>query len=599
VKQLRRVFLALLVGLSAIPPLGLPRKASADYSIGNGYFYTQTGGGGGRGFSIVDDGAALLWSEFNRLGGVDAVGYPTSTRFLWDGFIVQATQRVVLQWRPEARQAYAVNVFDLLHQAGKDDWLLAVRATPRPLGPEFDAGLTWEQIVAKRLSLLGQNIAIRNAYYGVVGDPLLMNGLPTSPVTDMGNHYALRAQRVVFQHWKEDVPWALAGQVTVALGGSIAAEAGLLPPGAIEAEAAPGAVPSIVTAPGSEAGPQFPAMPAGGFGYGFQVDQGADYDRALRLTSEAGFKWVKVQVRWKDLEPAPGAVTWGFFDPVIAKAQARNLKVLFSVTTAPDWARPAGADLSMNGPPASPEPLARLVGSIASRYKGRVAAFEIWNEQNLSRDWGGAGRQSAPEYVALLQEAYRAIKAADPAALVITGALTPAGNVDLGSGLLAVDDLDYFRQMYQAGMKGFFDGVGVHPSGFNNPPEMDPRDPTVLGRPGRFKDHRSFYFRTFEGYREIMAEHGDESKGLWFTEFGWATGPADEEWAYALDNSEADQARYLVEAFKIARERGYVVAMFVWNLNHWDPSEAGHGFSVLRPDWSPRPAYTALSRMAK
>jgi hypothetical protein len=57
-----------------------------------------------------------------------------------------------------------------------------------------------------------------------------MNGLPTSEVQDMGNHYALRAQRVVFQEWKQDVPWARAGQVTVALGGDIAKEVGLVPP---------------------------------------------------------------------------------------------------------------------------------------------------------------------------------------------------------------------------------------------------------------------------------------------------------------------------------------------------------------------------------
>ena len=39
----------------------------------------------------------------------------------------------------------------------------------------------------------------------------------------------MRAQRVVFQEWKEDVPWARRGEVTVALGGDIAKEAGILP----------------------------------------------------------------------------------------------------------------------------------------------------------------------------------------------------------------------------------------------------------------------------------------------------------------------------------------------------------------------------------
>jgi hypothetical protein len=63
-----------------------------------------------------------------------------------------------------------------------------------------------------------------------------MNGLPTTDVVDMGNNYVLRAQRVVIQQWKEDVPWAKKGQVTFGLGGTIALEAGLLPGAAGDAE---------------------------------------------------------------------------------------------------------------------------------------------------------------------------------------------------------------------------------------------------------------------------------------------------------------------------------------------------------------------------
>src|SRR5919204_623792 len=55
-------------------------------------------------------------------------------------------------------------------------------------------------------------------------------GYPISHrVEDMGNHYAVRLQRAVIQFWKVDVPWAKAGQTTVANGGDIAKEAGLFP----------------------------------------------------------------------------------------------------------------------------------------------------------------------------------------------------------------------------------------------------------------------------------------------------------------------------------------------------------------------------------
>ncbi|HUE75964.1 MAG TPA: hypothetical protein VMP10_03975 [Chloroflexota bacterium] len=202
--------------------------AQDDWDIPNGRFFTQTGGSSGRGYAVTDEGGIRFWTEFQRLGGVAAVGYPASQRFEWDGFTVQVFQRVVFQWRPEVGQVYFVNVFDQLHELGYDDWLLSARQTPRPK-EWHEAGQSWAQIVANRLAVLDGYPAIKAKYAAVVGDPVQANGLPTSEVVDMGNHYALRAQRVVFQQWKEDVPWAKKGDVTVALGGDIAKEIGVLP----------------------------------------------------------------------------------------------------------------------------------------------------------------------------------------------------------------------------------------------------------------------------------------------------------------------------------------------------------------------------------
>jgi len=215
-------------------------SSAADYDIPNGHFFTQTrgSGGSGSGFRVTNDDGVPLWNEFNRLGGVQGVGYPISKRFSWDGFVVQAMQKGVLQWRPEAGQAYLVNVFDLMHEQGKDGWLLEARSTPAQLGPDFDAGKDWNQIVADHQGLLNPFPAIMQRYFAV-GSPLTFYGLPMSRVQDMGDHYAVRLQRAVIQQWKVDVPWARAGQVVVANGGDVAKEAGLLPSDALQPEAAP------------------------------------------------------------------------------------------------------------------------------------------------------------------------------------------------------------------------------------------------------------------------------------------------------------------------------------------------------------------------
>jgi hypothetical protein len=210
-----------------------PNATAVEWSLPGGRFYTQTGEGRG-GYSVVDDGEARFWSEFQRLGGLQTIGYPISQRYVADGFVTQAFQKLVLQWRADVGQAWPVNVFDELSKAGQDTTLLQVRQTPRPLGPDFDpANANFQMVTVGRQALLNANPALRARYFAAP-DPLTVFGLPTSRVEDMGNHYAIRLQRAVLQQWKETVPWAAAGQVTVANGGDIARELGWLPGAALQ-----------------------------------------------------------------------------------------------------------------------------------------------------------------------------------------------------------------------------------------------------------------------------------------------------------------------------------------------------------------------------
>lgn len=213
-------------------PPASSNPSALDFDVPNGHFYTQANGqppgASQAGFAITNDDGVRFWDEYQRLGGVQGLGYPISQRFQWNGLPVQVTQKGVLQWHPDIGQAYLVNVFDQITELGKDDWLFAARSTPKPLGPEFDAGKNWDEVVRARLALLDANLAIKRRYFSV-SDPLTIYGLPTSRVEDFGNNYAVRLQRAVIQQWKEDVPWAKAGQVTVANGGDVGKEVGLYP----------------------------------------------------------------------------------------------------------------------------------------------------------------------------------------------------------------------------------------------------------------------------------------------------------------------------------------------------------------------------------
>ncbi len=342
------------------------------------------------------------------------------------------------------------------------------------------------------------------------------------------------------------------------------------------------------------------AAPAG-FGYGIQVHAPDGDQRAVDAVADIGFNWVKQQVEWFRYEGAPGQANFSGLDNLVNQANAKGINVLFSVVKAPDWARPGNTDRGVAGPPADPNTMADFMGRMAAHFRGRVRAYEVWNEQNLHYEWGNEPL-SAGRYVQLLCASYRAIKAADPNAVVVSGAMTPTGI----NSHLAIDDVTYLNQMYAAGLRGCANAVGAHPSGYNKPATAG----VGWSAPGKtdFSGHRSFYFQgTMLAYRNVMVRNGDGGKKIWPTEFGWASventgaGPAPG-YGYAGQNSEGEQAQYLVDAFNLARRWGFVGPMFVWNLNFAPvagPADEKAAFSIVRNDWAPRPAYERLKSMPK
>jgi len=223
------VKVALQAGNYVLRASGAPAPA-ADYDIAGGHFFTQTNGrkDSRSGFAVTDADSVPFWSAFQALGGADVLGYPVTRRFELDGFAVQGFQKTVLQWHPGQHAFAFLNTFDVLHDRGRDDWLAVYRQTPRPQDTAPDAGLAWEQVVARHLALLDTvPPALKQTF---LGDAQWLDhyGLPVS-TQDYSNSVVVRAQRATLQYWKEAVPWAAKGSVSVANAGDLAKEAGLFP----------------------------------------------------------------------------------------------------------------------------------------------------------------------------------------------------------------------------------------------------------------------------------------------------------------------------------------------------------------------------------
>lgn len=319
---------------------------------------------------------------------------------------------------------------------------------------------------------------------------------------------------------------------------------------------------------------------------------------------QLGMEWVKQQVRWEDIEVEEDQYDWTPLDIYLPTASEEGLKVLISVVTAPEWAREPGVNVNRHGPPADPEDYAEFVAKILERYPGMVHAVEVWNEQNLDREWTSTRGISARNYVELLRVTYERIKSIDPGIIVVSGALSPTGFDD---GVSARDDAVFMDELIAAGMLNYSDCVGVHHNGINVSPEYRynevPPEPNATFRGPFDNPHRSWSFRsTLQTYALKIENAGGDQK-LCVTEFGWASAEDLDGYPrgfeFALDNTLEEQREFTIRALELMKEWETVRLAIVWNLNYgaqagWDSSNDNVPYSIIGPDNSFRPVFDAL-----
>ncbi len=325
-----------------------------------------------------------------------------------------------------------------------------------------------------------------------------------------------------------------------------------------------------------------------------------DRNRVLTISKNSEVYWMRQQIAWEDIQADPNTIFWGELDNIVEDAHNQGVNLLISVVRSPNWATPDGG----NGMPAREHfgTFSNFMGQMAARYRGRVQAYQVWNEPNLAVENAGSVA-SADYYVDMLAGAYDSIKANDPYAIVVSGS---PSSTETNDPFEAISDVEFVRQML-SNPNFRADVIGTHPGGQNNPP--DTMYPENVGPNPGWDNSREFYFRRIQDIRDVMVQTGYEEYQIWLTEFGWATENNTPGYEYGAFNSYEDQAAYITRAFEIGRYEWapWMGAMFLWNLNFsvpWaqyegNPLHEQASFSVLNGDWSPRPAWYAIQTMPK
>ncbi len=302
--------------------------------------------------------------------------------------------------------------------------------------------------------------------------------------------------------------------------------------------------------------------------------------RSLELARELGATTIVQFFPWAYVEREPGHYSWTLADRIARQADMQGLSVIARLGLVPDWAR-EGKTETLNYLTEELFPaFAAYAAAFAERYTDSINHLIIWNEPNLSFEWGYQPVDPA-RYVRLLKASYAPIKQANPQAVVLAGALAPT--LEATGSSAGLNELDYLQEMYDLGAGQYFDALAIHTYGFQEPPEAEPA-------PDRLN------FRRSELLREIMLANGDGHKPVYITESGWNDHAR---WAHAVRPSQ--RTAYTLRAFEYAeRNWHWLEKLCIWALRYpADVYSYPDNFTLVTSGFVVKPIYFALKDYAR
>ncbi len=315
---------------------------------------------------------------------------------------------------------------------------------------------------------------------------------------------------------------------------------------------------------------------------------------AMRMIRDAGFRWIRQEFPWEDIEQSGrgdfwdhkwNISAWDKYDRIVDLATRYDLHLIVRLDNPPAWSREVGDAMGTRAPPDGFEDYGNFVAEVVSRDRGKVQHYQIWNEPNIYPEWGEQP-VDAQAYTRLLQVAYTRAKQADPDCIILSAGLAQTTE----TGPMNVSDLTFLQQMYDAGAKGYFDIMGVMAYGLWTGPgdRRTSLELTNFSRP--------------QLVREIMVRNGDADKPLWATEVGWNALPVDSTATPIFGRVTLEQqARYAVQAYTRAQQEWPWMGV----LNYWffkratdtENDQPFYYFRLVEPDFAPLPAYHAMKTL--
>ncbi len=294
-----------------------------------------------------------------------------------------------------------------------------------------------------------------------------------------------------------------------------------------------------------------PPSPYGVHAHVTRADESPFLQRELPLMRQAGIRWLRTGFVWAGIERRQGHRDYARCDTAVDEAEKAGVHILGLLHGTPGWAEPTIEHLD--------EWLA-FVRETVGRFRGRVPAWQVWNEPNLKGFWKDP---NPVHYATLLKATYPEIKRIDPDATVVWGATSRLDWTFLEPALAEAD--------------GKFDVMAIQPYGYG-----DPRAP------------EAYISDALDEMRKLMARHGVEDKPIWFTEWGWPSHTG------RRGMSDRQQGQYIARAYLLALNAGLERGFWYEFQERRESDEQNEdAFGILEHDLKPKPAYTAYATLIR
>lgn len=262
------------------------------------------------------------------------------------------------------------------------------------------------------------------------------------------------------------------------------------------------------------------------------------------------------EVTWADLEPSKGQWRFEKLDAYVSQAQQHGTGILMTLGGTPTWAsaRPQLKSSYYPGFTAEPskiEDWREYVRTVVSRYKGRIQAYEIWNEPNWTDFWSG----SMDQMLTLTKEASQVIRNVDPKALVVSPSAA------------ATDGIVWLTEFLKKGGGQYVDVIAFH--FYVGPHTLPPEEMLPI----------------IQRVRQVLGDNDLGNKPVWNTETGWLPP--------AKFDSEELAAGFLARAYIVswaagvqrfywyAWDNGYVTLITYRESTH-TVTPAGHAYQIIQ-----------------